>query len=202
VRTIERESDAGLDFLALSAKVATDSQLYRATGVKPVRARRLALKGLIGGMWVLVNPPRPLATPVATFDFATEQECVAPDFRALSRLLKARWVEPAKELFVVYANGRTEDLTDGVAARIKPLQLHHDLQVTEALNARGIPPGWRSEAFLARHGLSIGHYVPDAALVEGGKIVRAFEYGGLYEPGRVEACWRACYRTLTPLELW
>jgi hypothetical protein len=151
---------------------------------------------------VLVNSPKPLAAPVATFEFEPGRECIAPDFRALSRLLMTRLLEPAVELFVVYASGMTEDLTGGVAARIKPLQLHHDLQVTEVLIARGIPTGWRSEAFLTRHGLSIGDYVPDAALFEGGTIVRAFEYGGFYEPDRLEAMWRDCYRTRTPLELW
>jgi hypothetical protein len=202
VRSIEHDSDTELDFLALSAKVATDSQFCRATGASSARAKRLARKGIIGGIWVLANPPTPLAGPVATFEFATDRQCAVPDFRALSRLLKARWPEPAKELFVVYATGATEDLTDGVGARITPLQLHHALEVTEALLASGIPRGWRSEAFLVRYGLSIGRYLPDAALLEGGKIVRAIEYGGLYEPGRVEACWRACYRTRTPLELW
>ena len=72
----------------------------------------------------------------------------------------------------------------------------------EALNALGLPSGWRSEAFLASRGLAIGNYVPDAALVEGGKILRAFEYGGLYEPARIEAIWRACRRTSTPVEIW
>jgi hypothetical protein len=191
-----------LRFLSLAAKVATDPQLYRATGIGQAQARRLSRRGVIRRRRVLVNSPKPLAAPVATFEFESGRECIAPDFRVLSRLLKARSLEPAVELFIVYASEMTEDLTGGVAARIKPLQLHHDLQVTEALIARGIPPGWRSEAFLARHRLAIGDFVPDAALVEDGKIVRAFEYGGFYGPGRVDACWRACYRTRTPLELW
>jgi hypothetical protein len=101
VRTIEHDSDTELDFLALSANVATDSQFRRATGASPARAKRLARKGVIGGMWVLANPPTPLAGPVATFEFDAERPCAVPDFRALSRLLKARRPEPARELFVV-----------------------------------------------------------------------------------------------------
>jgi hypothetical protein len=151
---------------------------------------------------VLVNAPKPLPAPVARFEFEPGPECVIPDFEALSRRLKARQPDPVEELFVVYANRRTADLTGGVAARIKPLQCLHDLQTTEALIAHGVPPGWRSEDFLARDGLSIGEFLPDAALVEGGRIVRAFEYGGLYEAERIEAMWLACYRTLIPLELW
>jgi hypothetical protein len=188
--------------LSLAAKVATEAQLHRATGIGQAEARCLSRRGLIRRRRVLVNLPKPLLAPVATFEFEPGRECIAPDFRALSRLLKARLPEPAAELFIVFANGMTEDLNGGVAAHIKPLQLHNDVQATEALIARGIPPGWRSEAFLARHGLSIGDFIPDAALVENGKIVRAFEYGGFYVSDRVEAMLRACWRTPIPLELW
>lgn len=202
MRTMEHESVAVFAFLAFSAKVATESQLERAGVASPDEARRLARSGLIGGKKVLVNPPEPLATPLATFEFSPGAECTAPDFGGLSRRVKARLPGPACELFVAHANRRTADMVGGAAARIRHLHLHHCLQVTESLIARGVPPGWRSEAFLASRGLSIGPYVPDAALVEGGEIARAVEYCGLYPPGRIEAIWRACRRTSTPVELW
>jgi hypothetical protein len=199
---VESKHLAGLRFLGLAAKVATEAQLYRATGIGRAGAKSLARTGLIERRRVLVNPPQPLPAPVATFEFEPGRECVVPDFEGLSRRLKGRQPDPLEELFVVFANRRSAELTGGVAARIKPLQLLHDLLTTEALIAHGVPLGWRSEDFLARDGLAIGEFLPDAALVEGGRIVRAFEYGGLYEPERIEAMWLACYLNLIPLELW
>jgi hypothetical protein len=165
-----------------------------------------------------------------------------PSPKEIVKLLKKdRQPTGLKTFPIIRATERGADLVGGVPGRFsKPDQLWHDLNaaeltVAEALYPRhfqyneltgfhihpgfgdGLRPSvprdhWRGEGWLVAHRLSVGGYVPDAAIVREGQIVTAVEMGSAeYDEARIEEIITACdsteittpgERTKTPYAIW
>jgi hypothetical protein len=186
---------AGLEDQLASILGTTVSCLRQATA-KLKRERLVSSRDVTAVSYEL---ERPLAA------FARGEQI--PDFGALQWELQRRWRNAARRpARALWATRFATRLVGGVGGRLRqPLQLQHDLGVTEIYARRTLRPKetWISEDVyrsLWKQG-DMGK-VPDALLVDPeGRLLRAVEFGGRYSRQRLED-FHTFWATRLPYEIW
>lgn len=192
-----------LDALTSRCRVLTIDQVGRLAGMGRAReprekasrelVARLRDKGMLEVVRALARPPLPLLVPELIWNPGEP----VPDFRRVSYRLQRRWTVAPRKLSCVVASraalrlfgSRTKPLSH-------PLQFTHDLGLAEVyLRFRSLDPGlsacWRGEDALDVRPAR-GRRLPDAALcTRDGAMFLAVEFGGAYEPSRLESLHRA-----------
>jgi len=167
------------------------------------------LKRLSEIRWLTIS--RVLARPILTLEkpvLEWHPDEPRPIFSAVSKKLKTRWKESAREVVVFLASRQAKAIFGGqVLGVVKNLcQTTHDLHVAEVyLRYRREMPEvadqWVGEDAIALE--RKGGKVPDALLRDAdGSTLRAVEFGGAYAAERVEAFHLHCEQQAIPYEMW
>lgn len=196
-----------LIILTWCARVATESQLARKLNVEP-RQLRSQLRTLRKRRLVAYR-----TTTIADFQLTGPLTASEPgtrtDFGALAWILEQRWREaPRCPARVVWATRLATRIVGGVSGQLRqPLQVQHDLGVTEILVGRSQEPStqWLGEdAYRAFWSPSRKDKVPDAVIIgTDEEVCRVIEFGGRYSRAGLEAFhlhWLV--RHGTPYEIW
>lgn len=173
------------------------------------KAARRRLLFLAGAGWlkkstVLVRPLLQLERPVIEW----KPYAPAADFSAVSRVLQARWKEPASktELFLASRHARAVFGGNAIGSIKNLCQTTHDLHVAEVFlfYRRTCPEAahsWVSEDEVAQK--RKGKKLPDAFLKDdAGKIARVIEFGGAYSASRLSELHTHCAENDLPYEIW
>lgn len=196
------------DLLTCKTRVATERHLSRLMGTS-TRTTQKRLAQLCDGGWLAACPVSvalpllqgPLLAPGTAF----------PDFHRLAwRLTKRHRDLVASNEIAYWATGRASRLTGGVGGSLRqPLQIEHDLLVTEAYLLRcqfdaSTPNRWVSEDVFRRdYPKRLVTTVPDALLLdEIGQPHCAVEIGGSYGAHRLRKLYHAFARRKLLWELW
>jgi hypothetical protein len=174
--------------------------------------KRLASRGLVGEMTVVARTP-PGITHMLTSWRPGESP---PNFSWLSRLLSARWLRRgAVERRCYYAGPRLNNLLGLTLPLLRFIQASHELGLAElhlhyrdALKQMNYE--WIGEFAFSTSGLPAieqlfqpGAQRPDALILNSnGEVLRAVEYGGVYNAKRLERFHRWCQRMELPYEIW
>ena len=168
------------------------------------RLNRLSENGWLTISRVLARPILSLEKPILEW----HPDHPRPIFSAVSKALKSRWKESAREVVVFLAGRQAKAIFGGqVLGVVKNLcQTTHDLHVAEVylLYRREKPDvakQWVGEDAIALERKS--GKVPDALIRDAdGSTLRAVEFGGAYAAERVEAFHLHCEQQGIPYEMW
>ena len=196
-----------LTMLCWRCRCATERQLVAASGA-PIRAVQAAVRALHKKR--LVSRER---QPVIRFHLtmpllSSAQSGNQVDFGRLAWQLAQRWQNaPRTTASVVWATRRATQIVGGVSGRLRqPLQLQHDLGLSEVLACRATPEGetWIGEdAWRAFWPLGMQTKLPDAVLLDSQqRVVRVIEFAGRYSRQRLARFHRYWIRQRTPYEIW
>lgn len=153
---------------------------------------------------LLSHPILPLDTPVSTWNVGDPD----PDYSAVSTQLKRRWTKPSRPMTVYIPTRQTIHQFGGPGESKLPIlgQQNHDLHLSQVylwyLQTRPeLAKKWVGEEVF--RGDRKGEKLPDAMILDDAdnpKVV--VEFGGTYDPMRVEAFHTDCKKRNLPYELW
>ena len=190
-------------FLSL-AQVATWWDGTSAVASARRRLIQLGDAGFVELTRVRGDPMLELSAPVCTWSPGERD----PDFRAVSRTLRDRWPEAQPSHYTVYLATQATNNRLGGPERRKPTfsdQISHDLHVSEIyirlLRADpGAAAAWLGEDVLGKAGYKLKD--PDAIIRREDGSELAIEFGGRYDPERVQDLHVDCAKRGRPYELW
>jgi len=197
-----------LDLLTCKSRVATEQHLRRLTATS-IHSARKRLAQLRDAGWLAACPVS-VALPLL-YGPLLATDTAFPDFHRLAWRLAKRHRDLVDSNEIVYwATGRASRLTGGIGGSLRqPLQIEHDLLVTEAYLQRcqsdaNTATRWISEDILRRdYPKRLATKVPDALLLdELGQPYCAVEIGGSYGAQRLKKLYRAFARRKLLWELW
>jgi len=176
---------------------------------REVRRARQRMLTLAGNDWVrpLTILARPLLEMTAPI-FEWQLEGDGPDTAEVSRALRKRWKEPARDVEIFLATPRaTAVMGGGALGSVRNLcQTTHDLHVSQVFlfyrkNRPDLATLWVGEDSVIP--LNEHEKRPDAVLLnETKEILRVVEFGGAYKADRVQAVHDFCWQRNLPYELW
>ena len=169
--------------------------------------RRLAIAGLVdftttAAVFPEVNEPLWTWTPAD----------VAPPYDSLAWQLERRWREiRPRRVTICWATKKAARLCGGTASFSQHLsQLEHDLGTASVLtrlheSRPSDAAHWIGEDILRRHyaaGQRWLRKIPDAALIEDGRVLVIIEFGGQYPAIRIRRFHEHCQKHRLTYELW
>jgi hypothetical protein len=168
------------------------------------RMRTLARNGWERPLTILARPLLKMDAPV----FEWHLDGQDPDIAAVSRALRNRWKEPARDVEIFLATPRaTAVMGGGALGSVRNLcQTTHDLHVSQVFlfyreNRPDQASLWVGEDSVIP--LNEHEKRPDAVLLnEAKEILRVIEFGGAYKADRVQAVHDFCWQRNLPYELW
>lgn len=159
--------------------------------------------GLLSRHVVLAPPLPPLDGPVAVWRPGT----TLPDPRAVSRALRARWVDDPQPTVVYAATPKACRLYGAPPCGFKePTKAAHDLglarvYVTTLRHRPDLARRWAGEKLYAS--LLKGEKLPDAMILDGrGVPLLVVEFGGAYSASQVKSFAESAKARNLPFELW
>lgn len=190
-----------LEMLTTKARLATGLQLLEFLNLNlPSVSRTLRLmkkQGWLESAKGAFRQPN-LVCPIFTWQPAQDE----PSFHSLAHKLDSRWAttEPTS-CHLWWASSLAVEEFDGVGGHLRqPLQIEHDLAVTEVFLRRGRTAIWRMEDQF--EGGEFGTKIPDAIISDNTGAVTVIEIGGQYSAARLEAFHHAMEQLELSYELW
>lgn len=169
------------------------------------RLRALTASSLVQRVTVAARTLPPIDSPIATW----KPGQTVPDFGQVSYQLQSRWRRRAVRSIAAYiATDHAAQLFGGKCrGQLKnPLQATHDLGVAAVWlrlhdEAAEWAEAWRGEDLLAH--TRRGQKLPDGFIVNAdGETVWVIEFGGSYDPSRVQEFHEDCYDRNLPYQIW
>jgi hypothetical protein len=169
--------------------------------------RRLSAARLVGLLTTAVTFPE-VSAPL----FAWSPDQPGPDIRALAWQLKKRWrsIRP-RRVTICWATEKAARLFGGIAPFDRRMsQLEHDLGTASVFTRlRETRPDfaakWVGEDILRRDYAGRASWlrkIPDAAIIDGVRVITVIEFGGQYPVERIRRFDRHCRRHHLSYELW
>lgn len=182
--------------LALKVKIATRAQL--AAIVPERRLKTLCDAGLISPQTLLARPLPPTpAAPLAIFE--PRLGPTFPDFPALLKAARDRWIEPAQSQVVYQAGRKGAAMCGGKVGKSTGTHVSHDLLLAAIFFAA--PP--ERQAYWVRDDLVEGQELcPDVKLARPGRPILLELIGEAYTEARLTELATFARQKGWPLELW
>lgn len=190
-----------LEILTTKARLATSLQLLEFLNLNLPTVLRI-LRAMKTQGWLesakgAFRQPD-LISPILTWQPAQAQ----PNFHSLAHKLDSRWAstEPTP-CHLWWASSLAVEEFGGVGGQLRqPLQIEHDLTVTEVFLRRGRSANWRMEDLFDED--EFGTKIPDAMISDNSGAITVIEIGGQYSASRLEAFHLAMENLNLPYELW